>query len=187
MKKIVRQDENIRSVRFSGQVDERLNKLALKLGRTKRMLVIQMIDYFYRSRKDPSDLNDEMLKKELSAGVSRILSFIRQQESDLLAPAYAETVKVLKALTGQRTAISEITEMQKKAHQKHSEYLQWLRGIAAVLNRMHEAQEDRKALKKKSRDILEYYIVQRESLGWTASQGKKDELAAHCRRSLDNL
>uniref|UniRef100_F4CEJ2 Uncharacterized protein n=1 Tax=Sphingobacterium sp. (strain 21) TaxID=743722 RepID=F4CEJ2_SPHS2 len=184
---MVRQDENTRSVRFSGQVDERLNKLALKLGRTKRMLVIQMIDYFYRSKKDPADLNDEILKKELSAGVSRILSFIRQQESDLLAPAYAETVKVMKILVYQQASISEIRDLQKETDQKHSEYLQWLKGIATVLNKMHEAQEDRKALKKKSRDILEYYIVQRESLGWTASQNKKDELAAHCRRSLDNL
>lgn len=187
MKEMVRQDENTRSVRFSGQVDERLNKLALKLGRTKRLLVIQMIDYFYRSKKDPADLHDEMLKKELSAGVSRILSFIRQQESDLLAPMYAETVKALKILVHQESDISQIRNIQMETAQKHGEYLQWFQGIAALLKKMHETQEDRKVLKKKVKEILEYYIAGRELLGWPISQVKKDELAAHCRRSLDNL
>jgi hypothetical protein len=45
-----------------------------------------MVDYFYRSKKDPADTGDEMLKKELSAGINRILSFIRQQEKDFLLP-----------------------------------------------------------------------------------------------------
>jgi len=66
-------DENIKSVRFTKEIDERLAVLSRKLGRTKRMLIIQMVDYFYKSKKDPADLNDEVLKKELSSGVNRIL------------------------------------------------------------------------------------------------------------------
>lgn len=184
---MVRQDENTRSVRFSEQVDQQLTKLALKLGRTKRMVVIQMIDYFYRSRKDPADLNDEMLKKELSAGINRILSFIRQQENDLLAPMYGETAKILKILIAQQTTVSEIRAMQHEIPKRHSEYLQWFTGIAGLLKKIHAAQEEKRMLKKKSGEILEYYIRQRESLGWPVSQAKKEELAAHCRNSLNNL
>ncbi|RQP13837.1 MAG: hypothetical protein EAS52_18690, partial [Parapedobacter sp.] len=86
---MVRQDENTKSVRFTEAVDERLTLLAQKLGRTKRQLVVQMVDYFYKSKKDPADLNDEVLKKELANGISRILSFIRKQEGDLLVPMYS--------------------------------------------------------------------------------------------------
>lgn len=184
---MVRQDENTKSVRFPREVDERLTKLALKLGRTKRMLVTQMVDYFYKSKKDPSDLNDEMLKKELSTGINRIISFIRRQENDLLAPAYSDTVKVLKILTMQKMAIMEIKDVQSGTPKKHLEYIQWFTAIASVLKKMHEAHEDKKTLKKKFGEILEYYIGQRESLGWPVSQAKKDELASHCRRSLNNL
>jgi len=70
---MVRIDENKKSVRFPEAVDERLTLLARKLGRTKRELFMQMVDYFYKSKKDPADLNDEVLKKELSSGISRIL------------------------------------------------------------------------------------------------------------------
>src|SRR3546814_3387525 len=71
-----------KSVRYPAAVDEKFGKVALKLGRTKRQLFIQMVDYFYKSKKDTADLNDEVLKKELSSGIHRIISFIRQQRSD---------------------------------------------------------------------------------------------------------
>ncbi|MGE8424318.1 MAG: hypothetical protein ACN6PI_15890, partial [Sphingobacterium siyangense] len=67
---MARQDENKRSVRFPVEVDDRLALLSRKLGRTKRLLVMQMVDYFYKSKKDPADLNDEILKKELSSVVN---------------------------------------------------------------------------------------------------------------------
>ncbi len=51
-----RVDQNIKSVRFPKEVDERLSILTRKLGRTKRMLFVQMVDYFYRSKKYPIDL-----------------------------------------------------------------------------------------------------------------------------------
>jgi hypothetical protein len=52
------EDINVRSVRYPLLVDQKFEKLALKLGRTKRQLFIQMVDYFYKSKKDPVDLND---------------------------------------------------------------------------------------------------------------------------------
>ncbi|WP_286421095.1 BfmA/BtgA family mobilization protein [Myroides odoratimimus] len=54
------------SIRFSKPVNEKLEKLALGFKRSKKELFTQMVDYFYRSKKDPSDFRDEVLKKELS-------------------------------------------------------------------------------------------------------------------------
>jgi len=108
-------------------VDERLTLLARKLGRTKREVVMQMVDYFYKSKKDPADLNDEVLKKELASGISRILK--------------------------------------------------------KILGNMRE----RETLKSRFRQVLDYYITQREALGWPVSAAKKEELAGRARQSLDNL
>jgi len=53
-------------------------KKSLKLGRPKKLVVIQMVNYFYGTKKDPIDFNDELLKKELVNGVSRIISFFKK-------------------------------------------------------------------------------------------------------------
>jgi len=79
-----------KSVRFTEATDEKFGKVAEKLGRSKQDLLAEMVDYFYKSKKDPSDLNDEALKKELSQGINRIISFIKVQEKDTLAPMLAE-------------------------------------------------------------------------------------------------
>src|SRR3546814_18793073 len=105
-------DVNVKSVRYPLAVDQKFEKVALKLGRTKRQIFIQMVDYFYKSKKDPADLNDEVLKKELSSGIHRIISFIRQQETDLLAPIYSE-VQELHTTTLQHTRLLEKYSQQK--------------------------------------------------------------------------
>lgn len=43
------------SIRFSKLVNEKLEKLAFGFKRNKKELFTQMVDYFYRSKKDPSD------------------------------------------------------------------------------------------------------------------------------------
>jgi hypothetical protein len=48
------EDINVRSVRYPLLVDQKFEKIALKLGRTKRQVFIQMVDYFYKSKKDPA-------------------------------------------------------------------------------------------------------------------------------------
>ena len=47
------EDINVRSVRYPVVVDQKFEKIALKLGRAKRQVFIQMVDYFYKSKKDP--------------------------------------------------------------------------------------------------------------------------------------
>ncbi len=51
-----------KTVRFTEGTNDKFSKLALKLGRDKRIVFEQMVDYFYKSKKDPADLNDDLLK-----------------------------------------------------------------------------------------------------------------------------
>lgn len=112
---MVRIDENKKSVRFPEAVDERLTLLARKLGRTKREVVMQMVDYFYKSKKDPADLNDEVLKKELSSGISSILSFIRKQEGDMLVPMYSAMEELMAIAKAQSPLLRNIGKGQSEA------------------------------------------------------------------------
>lgn len=89
-----------KSVRFGGDTDLKFSKLSEKLGRSKQELFGQMVDYFYKSQKDPGDLNDELLKKELGQGINRIISFIKTQEKEALTPLMADQRQLQRQLTG---------------------------------------------------------------------------------------
>ncbi|WP_313235597.1 hypothetical protein [Sphingobacterium multivorum] len=66
---MARSNENTRRVRFSMEVNRRLEHLSPKLGRTKLLFLIKMFNYFNRIKKDTADLNDGVLKNELYSGV----------------------------------------------------------------------------------------------------------------------
>ncbi len=54
------------------------------------LLFVQMVEYFYKSKKDPADLNDELLKNALLKNHQQYISFIRAQENMILLPIKAE-------------------------------------------------------------------------------------------------
>jgi len=182
-----RTDENTKSVRFSKEVDVKLIFLSRKLGRTKRDIIVQMVDYFYRSKKDPTDLNDELLKRELSSGVSRILAFIRKQESDLLAPMFRLLDESSNLLKLDVTLSNKIVENQSKLGALSNEHKNKLISQEKLLEQLILGQSSRQQLKKDFREILEYYINHRESLGWPVSIQKKDELVQKVRFALEQL
>jgi len=184
---MVRIDENTKSVRFPEAVDERLTLLARKLGRTKREVVMQMVDYFYKSKKDPADLNDEVLKKELSSGISRILSFIRKQEGDMLVPMYSAMEELMAIAKAQSPLLRNIGKGQSEATIMGRETSGYLKLVDGTLKKVLGNMRGRETLKSRFRQILDYYITQREALGWPVSAAKKEELAKHARQSLDNL
>jgi len=182
-----RVDGNTKSVRFPETVDGRLTLLAQKLGRTKRELVMQMIDYFYKSKKDPADLNDEVLKKELSSGVSRILSFIRKQEGDMLVPMYSAMEELTTIAQAQSPLLGDIGHGQAEAAVAIRETIGYLKLVDGTLKKMLGNMRERETLKARFRQVLDHYITQREALGWPISVTRKEELAKHVRQSLDNL
>ncbi|GAB3322657.1 hypothetical protein GCM10027299_18300 [Larkinella ripae] len=87
-----------KSVRFTSDTDLKFSKLSEKLSRSKQELFGQMVDYFYKSQKDPGDLNDELLKKELGQGINRIIAFIKTQEKEALTPLLADQRQIQRTL-----------------------------------------------------------------------------------------
>lgn len=181
------EDINIKSIRYPVTTDDKLEQLTLKLGRTKRLFFIQMVDYFYKSKKDPTDLSDELLKKELINGVNRIISFIRKQDSDFLMPSYSDIGKLIIVANAHTKFLNGISQY---ASNDEKQTKQILTGIALLDKAISKTQinlDDKKVLKDRFKKILEYYISHRESLVWPVSAAKKDELQTHVRQSLENL
>ena len=177
---------NNRSISFDGLTQEKFEKLAVKLGRDKQLVFMQMVDYFYRSKKDPIDLNEELLKKELSIGINRILSFLKRQESDFLLPIFTET-------SGLMVIAQEHTKYFKSIGQYlisdgyTGELIKQMTSLQGAIAKTQTNLEEKALLKLRFKKILEYYISQRESLGWPVSAAKKEELQNHIRQSLENL
>lgn len=175
------------SIRYPKEIDDKLDKLAKSLCRSKKELFCQMVDYFYRSKKDPSDPGDELLKRELSAGINRILSFIRQQEKDFLLPVFSDVgllkvafIKhqdVLEGVGRHLLSESEKTMLLTKRNE------QIINGLKHIISK----QKEKELLKEQFGQLLDYYISQREEMGWTTSSIKKDELIVHIKQSLKNL
>jgi len=57
-----------------------------------------MLDYFYRSKKDPTDLNDELLKNTILKGQKEYIGFIRTQETELLIPIKRDSARMVEAM-----------------------------------------------------------------------------------------
>jgi len=84
------ENENKRTVKYSVETDAKLQRLADLAGCTKRDFFIQMVEYFYRTKKDPKDINDELLKKTLFRNHDTYIRFIKAQEDKLLIPLKIE-------------------------------------------------------------------------------------------------
>lgn len=180
-------DIDIKSIRYPVAVDDKLEQLTLKFGRTKKMFFIQMVDYFYKSKKDPADLNDEVLKNELKKGVNRIISFIRTQESDFLLPVLSDISKLIGVANGHTKFLTGIAGYVTIDEEQTKQILIRMATIEKAITKTQSHLDEKAILKTRFKKLLEYYITQRESLGWPVSNAKKEELQNHVKQSLDNL
>jgi hypothetical protein len=101
-------DLNIKTIRFPIALDDKLVKLARKFRRGKLEMFGQMVEYFHRTGKDPSDIADELLKSTLIKNHDTYIRFIRAQEEKILIPVKAEVdrmvasqVKIIDSFNGQ--------------------------------------------------------------------------------------
>lgn len=170
------EDINIKSVRYPVATDEKLEKLA-----------VQLVDYFYRTKKDPLDFNDELLKKELINGNSRIVGFIKRQESDFLLPIFTASTGLSAAAKAHSSNLKEISHHLSLESKKADQFSFRIGGMEKQLGKILNQAEEKASLKLRFKKLLEYYISQRESLGWPVSAAKKEELQQHVRTSLENL
>lgn len=181
-------DLNIKTIRFPVTSDQKLQKLADKCGLTKLDFFIHMVDYFYKSKKDPRDLNDELLKKELVKRTDAIVGFQKVMERDLLIPLKKDCEKIIKVQANIVALFNESIVMQNNQHTDALvDQSGKLERIAAFLQKMDVASLQKKNVILKFSEILEYYIRTRESLGMVARQVDKDNLVKNVRLQLQNL
>lgn len=84
-----------KSIRFPVGTHEKMVKLCEKLGRNQVDVFVAMVDYFYRTQKDPADINDELLKNALAKNHNTYIRFIRSQEDNLLIPVKESVDKMI--------------------------------------------------------------------------------------------
>ncbi len=171
------EDINVRSVRYPILVDQKFEKIALKLGRTKRQIFIQMVDYFYKSKKDPIDLNDELLKNALMKNHKDYISFIKSQENMLLIPMKTEMDRVS---VSQGKIIdrfnSEVLKHNVDVLNKQNIHDQKLNAVGVMMDTIQKGLKSKEALKAQFLFILDSYIKSRDAFGMMTSGREKEEL-----------
>lgn len=182
------EDINVRSVRYPILVDQKFEKIALKLGRTKRQVFIQMVDYFYKSKKDPIDLNDELLKNALMKNHQQYIGFIKSQENMLLIPIKTEmdrmTTSQVKIIERFNTEVLrhnvDVLNNQKLQDQK-------INAIGIIMDTMQKGLKSKEALKSQFMFILDSYIKSRDAFGMMTSGREKEELIAVTKAQISLL
>jgi hypothetical protein len=181
-------DPNIKTIRFPITADSKLQKMCDKCGLTRIDFFIAMVDYFYKSKKDPRDLNDELLKKEIIKRSDNIIGFIRTQESDLLIPLKKDSERQIRL----QTSLLDIFNKQVLPHAQrqeafNKEEVKLLNDIWQYLMAGKKATFDREKLKKCFSEILEKYIRERDQMGMMTKQSEKDSLADQVRMELQMI
>ena len=171
------EDINIKSVRYPELTDQKFEKIALKLGRTKRQVFMQMVDYFYKSKKDPMDLNDELLKITLLKNHQQYIGFIKTQENMLLVPMKTLMDKIgdsqLQIIESFNTEV--LTHNVDVINNQHS--LAAMMGeVALLMDAILQSQKSREILKAQFISILEAYIKSREAFTMMTLGREKEEL-----------
>jgi hydroxymethylpyrimidine pyrophosphatase-like HAD family hydrolase len=181
-------DENVKTIRFPVKTDQKLQAIASKCGLTKLDFFIHMVDYFYKSKKDPRDLNDELLKNAINKKTDNIVAFIRTQEQELLLPIKKGSERMiagqLQIVEFFNQHIIKHNDELKEAYRKQANNIS---RIADYLKKVDTAQFDKKVLKGKFSAIMEYYISAREQMGIMTKQADKDALIQHIRQQANNL
>lgn len=176
-----------KSVRFGVDTDLKFSKLSEKLGRSKQELFGQMVDYFYKSKKDPADLNDELLKKELGQGINRIISFIKTQEKEALTPMMADGRELQRNLSFLIRQFNGFFNVDKENY-IHGFYLESQQKRATenadLLKKQQDLEKQQKAMVEEFKKLLSE--TQTYQNGVKAHREGKNALKAKFRAILDN-
>jgi hypothetical protein len=182
------EDINVKSVRYPEVTDQKFEKIALKLGRTKRQVFIQMVDYFYKSKKDPMDLNDELLKNTLLKNHQQYIGFIKTQENMLLVP-----MKTLMDKIGE-SQLQIINRFNTEVLTHNVDVLNNQHALAAMfgeIGRLMEAilqsQKSKDILKAQFSSILDAYIKSREAFTMMTSGREKEDLVNSVKEQIRSL
>ena len=182
------EDINVRSVRYPVVVDQKFEKIALKLGRTKRQVFIQMVDYFYKSKKDPIDLNDDLLKNTLLKNHQQYIGFIKTQENMLLVPMKIWMDKIGES---QRQIIDffnkEVLTHNVDVINNQYDLAGMMAEVARLMEAILQSQKSKETLKAQFMSILEAYIKAREAFTMMTAAREKEELISTTKKQVTLL
>ncbi|RZK10815.1 MAG: hypothetical protein EOO46_09210 [Flavobacterium sp.] len=178
------ESENVNTVKYSASVDAKFAKISIALGLTKRMLFEKMVDYFHRTKKDPSDINDDLLKNSFAKSHKTYTSFIKTQEQLLLIPMKEAMDKMI---TNQKDIVKYFNEqvvnanksILKNQHEQNAK-------LQETENLLIKAMDGKEKLKGNFLLILNAYIRNREELGSFKAR-EKEELIENVRKQIANL
>jgi hypothetical protein len=180
-------ESSIKTVKFSEITNEKLNKISQTLGRNKRELFSQMVDYFYKNKKDPADLNDELLKSTLVKSHKTYMGFIKSQEELLLIPTKAATEKMI---ANQKDIVrffnEQVLGVNKRILQNQENQQKLFLENDKVLKVIQQQLDTKTMLKEKMLHLLNTYIKSREELGSFKAK-EKELLADAIRKQIYNL
>ncbi|MGY0039326.1 BfmA/BtgA family mobilization protein [Pedobacter sp. NJ-S-72] len=186
--------EILRTIKYNPQTGLKMEKIALKLGRSNRVVFAQMVDYFYRSKKDPLDINDELLKNTLLKQHKEYIGFIKTQESELLIPIKREVARMISNqrnivdfFNGQdrhNKAVMTIQQSVLSAQQLFSGQQSEIQKVLTVISGKLSAKE---RLKNQFHHILNSYVKSRDAFGMMTSGKEKEELIQITRNQIDLL
>ncbi|MGM1430197.1 BfmA/BtgA family mobilization protein [Sphingobacterium lactis] len=187
-------EKTLRTIKFDIQTAQKMERIALKLGRPQRLVFVQMVDYFHRSKKDPMDVNDELLKNTLLKQHKDYIGFIRTQESDLLIPIKREVDRMIQ---NQKKIVDFFNNLDKhnkvmllaqqevmdgtKAHSRI------LSGATLAVTAMSDRLDAKEQMKKKFLYILDSYIRSREAFGMMTPAREREELIQRTKKQIELL
>lgn len=181
------EEESLKTVKFSQTTNEKFIKISIGLGRSKRELFGQMVDYFYKNKKDPTDLNDDILKSTLVKSHKTYVGFIKNQEDLLLIPMKEAMDKML---TNQKDIVRFFNEQVLAANKsilKHQIIQEEkFAGSDQLIKLLYGQMETKAKLKVRVLQILNGYIKAREELGSFKAK-EKEELMDMVRMQVENL
>lgn len=169
--------ENVNTVKYPALLDVKFAKVALSLGLTKRELFVKMVEYFYRTKKDPADINDELMKNTLAKNHKAYTSFIKTQENLLLIPMKESMDRMI---TNQKQIVKYFNEQVIGANKTI------INNLNNTENLIAKSLQDKEKLKAIFLQILNNYIKSREELG-TFKTRENEELADKVRNQIKNL
>ncbi len=186
--------ETLRTIKYNTQTALKMDRIAQKLGRPNRLVFAQMVDYFFRSKKDPLDINDELLKNTLLKQHKDYIAFIKTQENDLLIPIKREVDRMTSSQREINNLLSELEKKNVTLVNGQSELVSAGKNYSSKLSNTDEILKNilvklstREQFKKQFHYILDTYIKSRDAFGMMTSAREKEELARITRNQIDLL
>jgi len=174
-------DNYSKTLRFSPETDEKLSQLAKKFGLSKFQFFNRMVEYFHRTRKDPSDIGDEQLKNTLLKNHDTYVRFIRAQEDKILIPIKTEVDRMVASQV--KIIDSFNTQVLKANRELLAGQVKQADETSRLLQILTEKFDSKESLKLKFLYILNYF----SKASGNASPKEREALLNEARQHIARL